>query len=259
MLSLILLEYRKIFGFRSVRLALIVLLILPWIWSFAPRLQEIYGLVLVSGWQVPSLALVTSAEFLLPIFIAVTSAELVGHEMSQGTLAPLLLRPVSRSRLLGAKLITALTYPVLLLLVLFAASMLAGLRLGFGDFAGGTGLGAGAWVGQGMLTPGGAVAELARGYGLASLTLMPIAALAMLFAVMYLNTAAAALGTIATLLLMRLLVVFPEGVQKLLLTSHFGAYLSQNPRDVQQSLLLLTIYTVGFTLLALFTFERKDV
>ena len=259
MLNLFWLEYRKLLGFRSVWLALGVCLILPWIWSFAPRLAEVYNLTLVSGWQVPALALVTGADYLLPILIGVTAAELIGSEVALGTLAPTLLRPVSRAKLLLVKIAAALTYPALLLSVLLGASMLAGLRLGFGEFAGGTGLGPGGWVGQGLLGPTQALLEILRGYGLATLTLMPIAALALLFGVIYLNTAAAALASIATLLLMRLLIVFPENFQKLLLTSHLTAYLPQQAQAVQQSLILLAIYTVGFTLLALFTFERKDV
>ena len=259
MLSLILLEYRKLLGFRSARLALLVMLALPWIWSFAPRLQEVYGLILVSGWQLPALALITATQFLLPIFVAVTSAELVGSEVALGTFAPLLLRPVSRSKILGAKLLTALSYPLLLLLALLLASVLAGARLGFGEFAGGTGLGPGAWVGQGLLSPGSALLEILRGHLLAGLTMLPVAALALLFAVVYLNTAAAALATIATLLLMRLLVVFPLKFQQLLLTSHLDAYLSQDGGVIRNSLVLLLIYTAGFGLLALFTFERKDV
>lgn len=259
MLTLIWLEYRKLFAFRSVWLALAVCVVLPWIWSFAPRLVEVYNLTLVSGWQVPALALVTAAEFLLPIFVAVAAAELIGSEVALGTLAPLMLRPVSRAKLIGFKLIAALSLPALLLLVLLIASLAAGARLGFGAFAGGTGLGPGGWVGEGMLAPGAALLELARGYALAALTLMPVAALALLFGVIYLNTAAAGLATVAVLLLMRLLVVFPQNFQKLLLTSHLGAYLPQNAAAVPQSLLLLAIYTLGFGALSLFTFERKDV
>lgn len=73
MLTLVWLEYRKLFGFRSTWLAVMVCVVLPWIWSYAPRLVEVYNLTLVSGWQVPALALVTSAQFLLPIFVAVTA------------------------------------------------------------------------------------------------------------------------------------------------------------------------------------------
>lgn len=264
MTTLITLEFRKLIGFRSVRLALLVMLLLPWLWTGAAQLYpsglaRVYNLALISGWQVPALLLMTTTQFLLPLFIAMTCAELLGSEISAGTLAPLLLRPISRSRLMGAKLVVALVYPALLLLALLVGSLLAGLPFGLGGFVGGSGLGPGGFVGQGPLSAGAALAETLRGYGLAAITLMPVAALSLLCAVIYLNTAAAALATVAALSIMRLLVIFPDNFQKLLLTTHLGMYLDQNPGSVGQSLLLLIIYTVGFSLLAIFTFERKDV
>ncbi|MDR6218781.1 ABC transporter permease [Deinococcus soli (ex Cha et al. 2016)] len=259
MLRLIWMEYRKLLSFRSVHLAALTCAVLPWIWSVAPRLGEVYGLHLISGWQLPGLTLITGLDYLLPILVAVTTAELLTHEVAGGTLAPTLLRPVSRTRLMLVKLTVALTYPAGLLGTLLLASLLAGLRLGLGDFTGGTGLGAGSWAGVGVTLPADALAEITRAYLLAALTLMPVAALAMLFAVIHLSTSAAALATISTLLLMRLLIAFPDALQKLLLTSHLTAYLPQAAAQQVQSLVLLGIYTAGLSLLAIFTFERKDV
>lgn len=256
MLSLILLEYRKLLGARSVHFALVVCALLPFLWSFAPRLQDVYNLVLVSGWQVPALAMLTAAQFLLPLFISITCAELIGTEIAQGTLAPLLLRPLNRSKVIAAKLVAALTYPAVLLATLLLFGLIAGARLGFGDFAGGTGLTPNGFVGVGLTSTSTALIETLRGFGLAAVTLMPVAALAMLFGILYLNTAAAALATIATLQVMRLLVVFPVKFQQILLTTHLDAYLRAAPGE---SLVLLVIYTLGFSLLAIFIFERKDV
>ncbi|ADV66399.1 ABC transporter permease [Deinococcus maricopensis] len=256
MLSLILLEYRKLFGARSARFALAVCALLPFLWSFAPGLQDVYNLVLVSAWQVPALAMLTAAQFLLPLFISITCAEMIGTEIAQGTLAPLLLRPLNRSKVILAKLVAALTYPAILLATLLLFGLIAGARFGFMDFAGGTGLTPAGFVGAGVTTTATALMETLRGFGIAALTLMPIAALAVLFGILYLNTAAAALATIATLQVMRLLIVFPKAFQKILLTTHLDAYLRAAPAE---SLVLLMIYTVGFSLLALFIFERKDV
>ena len=257
MLTLIALEFRKLLGSRSVKLAALLCLLLPWIWPLAPRLKAVYNLVIVSGWQVPTLALETIAPFLLPLLVALTCAEMIGSEISQGTLAPLMLRPIDRSRIIIAKLLTALVYPAILLAILFAASLVAGLRFGFGDFLGGTGLGPGLFVGVGELSSGQAFAEVARAYLLAALTLMPIAALALLFAVIYLNTAAAALATLATINIMTLLVVFPEALQKILITTYLDLYTRQG--DLTQPIVLMVIYTVGFAVLAMFAFEKRDL
>ena len=257
MLTLLRLEISKLLGARSVRLALLVCFLVPWLWSFAPRLQQVYGLVLTSGFQVPAISLITTVQFILPLFVALSCAEMIGVEVAQGTLAPLLLRPIDRNRVMFAKLVAALLYPALLLLALLLGSLLAGIRLGYGDFTGGSGLGPGGFVGQGALTSGAALSEVLRGYGLAALVMAPIAALGLLFGVIFLNTAAAALATIATLQVMRLLTVFPEGFQKILLTTHLDVYLRQG--DITQSLILLIIYTAGFSLLTVFAFDRRDV
>nr|WP_183988694.1 ABC transporter permease [Deinobacterium chartae] len=257
MLSLIALEYRKLIDFRSVKLAVVVLLLLPWVWSFAPALQQVYNLVLVSGYQMPTLSLLTVMEFILPLLVSVTAAELIGAEVGAGTLAPLLLRPVSRNRVLTAKLVVALSYPFALLLVLLLASLLAGARFGLGGFAGGTGLGPGGFTGVGLIAPAAALAEIGRAYLIAAMSLMPIAALALLFAVTYLNTAAAALATIATLGVMRLLVVFPV-LGQVLLTTHLDAYAAR-PETVATSLLVLLGYTALMVTGALLLFRRKDL
>ncbi|WP_407569716.1 ABC transporter permease [Deinococcus altitudinis] len=257
MLTLLGLEFRKLLGARSVRIALIISFLIPWIWALAPRLQQVYGLVLTSGFQVPAISLITSVQFVLPLFVALSCAEMIGTEVAQGTLAPLLLRPIDRNRVILAKLITALLYPALLLVVLLLGSFIAGLRLGYGDFTGGTGLGPGGFIGQGALTSAMALSQVLRGYALGALVMAPIAALAMLYGVVFLNTSAAALATIATLQIMRLLTVFPEGFQQILLTTHLDLFLRQG--NISQSLILLVIYTVGFCLLSIFAFDRRDV
>jgi ABC-2 type transport system permease protein len=256
-LTLAALEFRKLLSARSARLALLVCLVLPLLWPLAPRLGALLQVTLVSGWQLPAVSLGVLVQFLLPLFIAVTCAELIGAEVSGGTLAPLLLRPLNRTRVILSKLLVALLYPLLLVAAIVAGSLLAGLSLGLGSFTGGTGLGPGYFTGVGVLESGAALAQVLRGGLLAAVMLMPVAALALLFGVLYLNTAAAALATLATLSVLRLLVVFPENVQRLLLTSHFDLYARQT--EVLSGLILLLIYTAGFGLLAALAFERRDV
>ncbi len=255
------LEFRKLIGFRSVRLGMILVFLLPFFLTFAPdgELAKLIGvnLILVSGWQVPALSLYIATQFVLPLLVSVTCAELLGGEVSWGTLAPLLLRPVSRTRVIGTKLFVAILYPLLLLVVLFLGGVLVGgLRFGLGAFAGGTGLGAGGFTGVGVLDIGGALSELLRGFLIAGLTLAPISGLAVLFGVIYMNTAAASLGTIATIQIMKLLEVFPP-IKRLLLTHHQLAFAPG--QNALESLILLTLYTVGTLVAALFVFERKDL
>ena len=100
MLSLLSLEFRKMLGSRSARLALLVTFFLPLVWALAPRLNVLVPVGIISGWQLPAVSLGIAVQTLSPLFLAVTVAELIGAEVSQGTLAPLLLRPVDRTRVI---------------------------------------------------------------------------------------------------------------------------------------------------------------
>lgn len=258
MLTLLMLEFRKLFQSRSARLALIVTFLLPLVWAFAPRLDQLGIRVnMISGWQLPAVSIGVTIQYLLPLFIAVTVAEMVGNEVTQGTLAPLLLRPVDRTKVIASKLLVALSYPFLLIITTVLGSLLAGIPRGFSTFTGGTGLGPGLFVGVGQLTSSEAFGQVLHGAFLAGISMLPVAALSLLFAVLYLNTAAAALATFATLIVMRLLVVLPETVQRVLLTSHFSLYVQQG--DITQPLILLLIYTAGFGMMSIFAFDRRDV
>jgi ABC-2 type transport system permease protein len=263
--GLLQLEFRKLIGFRSVRLGLIVAFFIPILLIFAPDdgLSQVVGsnLILVSGWQVPGLTLFIVMPFLLPLLVAVTCAEIVGGEVAWGTLAPLLLRPVSRTRIALSKLFVAVLYPLMLLLVTLISSLLiGGLRFGFGSFFGGTGLSEGGFNGIGNLEPLTALFELARAYLIAGLVLSPIAGLGIVFGILYMNTAAAALASVASIILMRLLAVF-TWLKPLLLTEHLDAYspIRASSFKIEQSLILLLMYTIACAVAAVALFERKDL
>jgi len=249
-------EIGKLFHLKSVRVGLVAAFLLPVIWSLAPGLKQVYGLVLVSGWQVPALSLLAGMEFLFPFLVAMAAAEVLGAEVTMGTLQLVLLRPISRTRLMTVKVLAALSFPFLLLLASLLGALLAGLPHGFGGFYGGTGLGPEGFAGLGFLSAGAAFSEILRAYLLAAVTLLPIAALAVLYAALFFSTTASALAALATVLLMRMLVVFPA-IQPLLLTHYLDLYL--HPGAAAPGLWLLLIYTLGFSVLALLIFEKKDV
>ncbi len=258
MLTLITLEFRKLLGSRSAQLALLVSFFLPLLWAVAPRLGLLLGnMAVVSGWQMPAVSIGVAVQFMIPLFIAVVVAEMIGTEVSQGTLAPLLLRPVSRNHVMFSKLLVALSFPFLLIAATVIGSLLVGIPRGFGMFGGGTGMGPGLFVGVGTLTSGAAFAEVLRGSLLAAVMLVPVAALSLLCGVLFLNTASAALATLAILNIMRLLVVFPQALQRVLLTNHLALYTEQG--NLTQALILLLIYTVGFSVMAVIAFDRRDI
>lgn len=256
MLRLWLFEMYKLFRLRSVQLGLMAAFLLPFLWALAPGLKEVYGLVLASGWQVVSLSLMAGMEFLFPFLVVMAASESLGSEISQGTLKSLLLRPLPRTALLLAKLLGVLLYPFVLLAVSFAGSLLAGLPHGLSGFYGGTGLGQGGFAGAGFVSPQQALGELLHAHLLAGVVLLPLVALALLYAAAFLSTTASALAAVATLLLMRLLVAFPA-LTPFLLTTYLDLHL--RPQAAGLGLPLLFIYTLVFALLAALVFERKDL
>jgi ABC-2 type transport system permease protein len=199
-------------------------------------------------------------DFLFPFLTALAAGEVLGYEASIGTLKSLLLRPNPRWRLLLAKLLVVLLFPFMLVLASLLGSLVVGIPFGFASFTGGTGLigydPTTAFLGSGYVSVGQAILEVVRAHALAAIILWPIAVLSLLYCVVFLSTTSAALAAISTFLLMRLLVAFPA-IQPFLLTSYLGLYLDLSNLNLGLSLLL--IYTVGFGLLAMLSFERKDV
>lgn len=256
MTALLRMELGKLTRLASLRFSLLLLVLFPLLWSYAPGIFEVYGFYLVSGYQVPGLSLLSSIEVLLPLLVAITSAELLGIEMNFGTLPTILLRPVSRSRWLLAKLLVATLYPFLLLLFLLLVSLLAGAFYGYGPFVGGTGLGAGGILGAGMMQPGSALLEIVQAYGLAGLSLIPISLLAVLFTVVFMSAAGGALATLGILVASQLLVVFPalEDFLPHRLLQHFADPVA----STGWLALLIAVYATAFAVGAVVLFERKD-
>lgn len=257
MSRLLALEVAKLVRLSSLRVSLLLLVLFPAIWAFAPGVADVYGFFIVSAYQVPALALLSSMEFLLPLLIAIASAELLGLERTYGTLPTVLLRPVTRSQFIAAKLLVAALYPFALLAFMLLVALVVGFPFGYGSFLGGTGIGAGGLVGEGLTSPGTALRELLRGYLVAACSLVPISLLAVLFTVMVMNTAGGALATLGVLIVMQLMVVFP-GLERYLLSAHLSAYVAP-VAGLGWVLALLAVYASVFAALAVMLFERKDV
>ena len=256
MSALLRMEIGKLGRLASVRFSAVVLVIFPLLWAYAPGIFDVYGFFLVSGFQVPALALLSSMEFLLPLLIAITCAELIGIELNHGTLPTVLLRPVTRAQWLLAKLLIASIYPFLAMGFFLLTSLVAGAAFGYGPFVGGTGLGRQGLLGAGTMLPLDAWREILQAFAIAAYSLMPIGLLAVLFAVVLMNAAGGALATLATLIVMQLLIVFPA-VTPYLLTTQLSAYV-EPASPLGWVATLIAFYCAAFAAAAVIVFERKD-
>lgn len=249
-------ELGKWLRLSSLRFSLILLVLLPVLWAYAPGIFDVYGVFIVSGYQVPSLSLLSGMEFLFPLLVAIISAELLGVDLAYGTLRSTLLRPVSRAQFLLAKLVVAAFMPFFLLFFVLLVSAVAGAFFGYGSFFGGTGLGAGGLVGQGMTSAGAALAEIMRAYAVAAFSLVPVSLLSLLLTVTFMNAASGALATLGILVVSALFIVFPV-VSTFLPTTQLNAYVLSGSQ-LATPLILIAVYVIGFAVAAIATFERKD-
>ena len=256
MSTLLRMEFSKLARLTSVRFGLLLVLVFPVLWAYAPGIFEVYGFFLVSAFQVPALSLLSSMQFLLPLLVAITAAELLGVELANGTMPTILLRPVTRPQWLAAKLIVVAAYPFLIMAAFLVASLIAGSPYGFGSFVGGTGLGDAGLLGAGIMQPGGALRELLQGYAVAALALVPVGLLAVLFTVVFMNAAGGALATLSVLIFMQLLVVFPR-LEQYLLTTQLNAY-QFAVNGIPWAIALMVVYSALFAAVSVVLFERKD-
>lgn len=256
MSTLLRMEFSKLLRLTSVRFGLLLVLVFPLLWAYAPGIFEIYGFFLVSAFQVPALSLLSSMQFLMPLLVAITAAELLGVELSNGTMPTILLRPVTRPQWLAAKLVVVAIYPFIIMAVFLVASLLAGSPYGFGSFVGGTGLGDAGLLGAGVMQPGMALGELLQGYTVAAVALIPVALLAVLFTVVFMNAAGGALATLSALIFMQLLVVFPR-LEQYLLTTQLNAYQTA-VNGLPWAIALMLVYGALFAAVSVVLFERKD-
>ena len=100
--------------------------------GLAPRPGEgpaLLSEVLNNGLLFPAAALAIILPLFLPIAVSVIGGDTIAGEAANGTLRYLLTRPVGRSRLLAAKLITIIAFIFLAVVVVALVALLAGVVL----------------------------------------------------------------------------------------------------------------------------------
>ncbi len=263
-------RWRTYIGFGAI--AVVVPLVM---WGFSlggsvfqrEMLQELGAEFIITGNLANGLwasHLLMNALFIhVPFLITLVAGDVVAGEGAGGTFRIYLIRPVSRSRILTAKLLAAITYSTSLV------AFMGLLSLGVGT----------AWLGVGdvfLLDDEGLLIlpwDLALGrFGLAYLfaahTMLTVTALTFLFSVMVTNAIGPIVGTRAVLIVSGVLSVIDidalAWLHDHLFTSHFDlwqlAFHDPIPWDqVRDSLVNLGTYSLVFGALAFVIFRRKDI
>ena len=202
--------------------------------------------------------LLVSSSFLLVVVVALFFGDTVASEASWGSLRYLLAIPVPRARLLGMKLIAALLYSALALVLLVGTALLAGtLRYGWEPLR--------STVAD-QLDPWPALGRIAGATGYIGVTLLIVAMLAFLLSV----STDAPLGAVGGAVLLHILSSILDQIEALgvirdFLPTHYSdAWVSLLSTPVQidtmvRGAISALTYATIFAALAFWRFLRKDI
>lgn len=230
--------------------------------------------VLTDGTLFPLAALAIVLPLFMPVAVAVTAGDAVAGEAQGGTLRYVLTRPVGRTRLLVAKLISVLAFVALAVVVVAVVGYVVGrLFLGGGDVQAVTG-GAGGVSGVTGVTgvSGTSLSQtqllertlMAIAY--VALSMLSVAAVALLLSTFTDSPLGAALGALAFLIASTLLLTLDaaHSLQPYLPTRYWLSFvdLFRDPilwRDVVRGVLLQGVYVLVFLAAAWANFTTRDI
>jgi ABC-2 type transport system permease protein len=252
--------------------------------------------VLQNGELYPAAALALVLPVFLPVAVAVVAGDSVAGEAAGGTLRYLLVRPVSRTRLLVAKLISVIAYVLLVVLAVTFTAYATGIFLlgpsraaAVGQVPGGPGAGGavpGAVSGIAGQAPtagqaaGGAVTSLsgaplsllqlaeriAGAIAFITVSMLGVAAIALFLSTITDSALGSALGALAALVASEVLVTLNAAtvVQPYLPTRYWLAWIDffRQPvfwRDIQRGFGIQVVYVVVFLAAAWANFSTKDI
>ncbi|SDT32359.1 ABC-2 type transport system permease protein [Friedmanniella luteola] len=217
--------------------------------------------VLSDGTLFPLAALGVVLPLFLPIAVAVLGGDAIAGEAQTGTLRYLLARPVGRTQLLLAKLVTVVAFVLLAVLVVAAVTAVEG-RLLLGDVpASGT-----VSLSGSTLTPTDIAVRTALALGYVVVSMLGVAAVALFFSTLTTSSIGAALGTIGLLIASTVLLGLDAAgtLHPYLPTRYWLAFvdLFRDPilwTDVGRGLVVQLGYLLVFALAAWASFSTKDV
>ncbi|MFI7432806.1 ABC transporter permease subunit [Micromonospora haikouensis] len=264
-------EFRRQASRRRTQLALGFMVLLPLIVLVAfqfdsgndddgggGEFSSLADLATSGGLNFTLFCLLVSASFLLVVVVALFCGDTVASEASWGSLRYLLAVPVPRARLLAVKLLVALAYSGLALLLLAGTALLAGtLRYGWEPLRSQV---------SAQLDPAEGLLRLAAVLGYLAVVLLAVAGLAFLLSVV----TDAALGAVGGAVLLWILssildqITALGGIRAFLPTHYANAWLGLLSTPVQTDDLVrgcisAIAYATLFWSLAFWRFTRKDV
>jgi ABC-2 type transport system permease protein len=224
--------------------------------------------VLSNGALYPAAAMALVLPVFLPVSVAVLAGDAVAGEASAGTLRYLLVRPVSRSRLLVAKLLSLVTFVLFAILAVLVTSYLTGLLL-FGESTTSAGVALPADVTSlsGVtITPAGLALRLLGTVAYIVVSMLGVAAIVLFLSTVTDSALGAAMGALAVLVTSQVLVTLDAAaaIRPYLPTRYWLAWIDffREPvlwRDIERGAGIQLVYLVVLLGAAWANFLTKDV
>jgi ABC-2 type transport system permease protein len=225
-----------------------------------PTAPALFSQVLGNGTLFAAAALAIDLITLLPLCVLVVAGDSIAGEASSGTLRYLLTRPVSRSRLLSAKLVSIVIYVLFSVIVVALACYLSGILL-FKSSGSITTISGGE-----PLTPSQTALRIVFTVLYVAVSMLGVAAFALLLSSIVENPLGATLGGFAILVASTTLdALDAAGSAQPYLPTHYWLKfvdLFRNPvlwRDVERGLLLQAVYVAVMLGAAWAYFTSKDI
>ena len=221
--------------------------------------------VLGNGALYPAAALGLILPVFLPVAVCVVAGDAIAGEAAGGTLRYLLVRPVSRTALLVAKFVAVLVFTLVAVLAVAATAYVTGTQL-LGRAPQNLTIAASTTVSGTGLTPEDLVWRTVLVIGYMSVSMMGVAALALLLSTLTDSPLAAALGGLALIVGSTVLVGLDsaDSVRDLLPTRYWLSWIDlfRDPilwTDVRAGLVVQLGYVVVLLGAAWATFTTRDI
>jgi ABC-2 type transport system permease protein len=227
--------------------------------------------VLSSGSLYPAAALAIVLPIFLPVAVAVVAGDSIAGEASSGTLRYLLARPVGRTRLLAAKLVTLVVYTLAAVVLVTVTGYLTGILL-FGAqpvtvTSGGPAAGtAAASLSGTAMTPSGIALRTLGAVAFIAVSMLGVGAIALFLSTVTDSALAAALGALGALITSEVLVTLnaAAAVSPYLPTRYWLAWIDffRDPilwRNIERGFAVQGVYVVVFLGAAWAHFASKDI